>query len=296
MSTKIFNGYMLPNMSLKNLDAFVKKARKKMLEAHNEMGEEMTIKKAVRFLDMHCIYGAEKFEDVSQDGMKFRDTYSPYLWAYFGLNEKAQKAEQSDRRTDSDYDFKSNLCLFPIRGKILAMFFSQHQRFTDVWNSFDEVSEYNYWNNTDKPDELTDEQWERRRKDWDTALPGIGIPSENGFIIEFTKGFPSLFDMKLKENAHKYIDSLEKRATDYARQMVFGERYEQNTKGLNEEPLSLLTDMYIETNKWLKTEEGKVLIDKKAEELKEQLIPVVDFALLQTYFKDLPLGAEKNKE
>lgn len=48
------------------------------------------------------------------------------------------------------------------------------------------VYEYGYWNNTDQPDEVTDQQWREREKAWDK----LNAPRGDGlFIFQ-----PSLFD------------------------------------------------------------------------------------------------------
>lgn len=45
------------------------------------------------------------------------------------------------------------------------------------------IEEYNYWNNTDKPDTITDYEWEIRNKNWSK----IDIPILNGLNITFLK-------------------------------------------------------------------------------------------------------------
>jgi len=47
MSTKIFNGYSLPQMSFMGLDLFIKKIRVEIKKAHIELGTSMLIHRAV---------------------------------------------------------------------------------------------------------------------------------------------------------------------------------------------------------------------------------------------------------
>jgi hypothetical protein len=284
MSTKIFNGYKLPQMTLKELDLFIKEARQKMNEAHYTLGEIMLVERAVQLLDMYCLFGEDYVKEMLGDNDSFKDSSAPYLSAYFELCSKSMKSEKSDRRIDSMFDFKSSICLFPIRGKILALLFTQQQAFTSTWNSIEGVEEYCYWNNTDRPKEISRYQWDRRREDWETALPGIGIPSENGFIVEFTEGFPLLFEMKWAENAHKYIDSLDARANSYAKNIVFREKLEEVTKNSGKEDSM---KYYMEVGKWIKSDEGQNAITLKTEELKKILIPEITVDMLKTKFKDI---------
>jgi len=289
MSTKIFNGYKLPQMSLKELDLFIKKSKGEIRKAYIELGESMLIRKSIRLLDLFYIHGGEYVNEILNEDVNFNSHYSPYFLAHSDLVEDSRNSEKSGMLADSIFDLKSSICLFPVRGKILAMLFSQQRQFTSVWDSIEGVEEYCYWNNSDKPEDLSDSQWNRRKQDWDTALTGIGIPSECGFIVELTKGFPSLFDMKLKENASKYIstiDSLDTRASTYARNIVFNEQLDKNMEGIDKENSN---DVRNSTYKWLNTDDAKNSMVLKTEELKIILIPEITLDMLKTKFKDLKI-------
>lgn len=53
-------------------------------------------------------------------------------------------------------------------------------------NIFDE---YHYWDNTDKPNELSVAEWDERRKVWNAIFSKNGIPTEAGLIAELTPTF-----------------------------------------------------------------------------------------------------------
>lgn len=46
------------------------------------------------------------------------------------------------------------------------------------------IKEYGYWNNTDKPDELTEEEWDERRSDWNEVLDRSFLFTGTGFSID----------------------------------------------------------------------------------------------------------------
>lgn len=46
------------------------------------------------------------------------------------------------------------------------------------------IKEYGYWNNTDKPDELTEEEWDQRRSDWNEVLDRSFFFTGSGVSID----------------------------------------------------------------------------------------------------------------
>lgn len=62
-------------------------------------------------------------------------------------------------------------------GKILAYPYYSRNEYFDALMTMPEVSSYGYWNNTDQEDGVTDEQWDERRRDWDSLLE----PSDGTF-------------------------------------------------------------------------------------------------------------------
>lgn len=54
-----------------------------------------------------------------------------------------------------------------------------NKKYFSKWN----IEEYNYWDNTDPPDTITDYEWDLRRKNW----KGIDIPLFSGIAINFVK-------------------------------------------------------------------------------------------------------------
>lgn len=89
-------------------------------------------------------------------------------------------------------DFGAEVVWFPdtIHTQLLIPFF--HQRAYDaILDAMPGVSEYAYWNNSDKPEHVTDEEWDDRASVWNAVLPGAGVPSECGYSIRLLpEGIP----------------------------------------------------------------------------------------------------------
>ena len=108
---------------------------------------------------------------------------SPLSIAHWSIYERQKQIKISNLR-DPLVDFSFNLIVIPIKGKVLAIYYTEQNEYIEALMYMGEVSEYGYWNDSDKPAELTEEEWQTRREDWDIALPGIGIPADNGFDIQ----------------------------------------------------------------------------------------------------------------
>lgn len=105
---------------------------------------------------------------------------------------------QSDEITNKygDVNTKNEIILFPTKdNKILCQVFGDNiihlmesltynSQYQDFIIKYD-IKDYHYQNQTDQPEDISDEDWEKRRQDWDTYMPS-GIPSRDGICIELT--------------------------------------------------------------------------------------------------------------
>ena len=65
---------------------------------------------------------------------------------------------------------------------LVLVFGSQSQENIKALIKSGVVEDYGYWNNTDEPEDVTEEEWEERRKAW--SLIYNASPSEVGLLIE----------------------------------------------------------------------------------------------------------------
>jgi hypothetical protein len=99
------------------------------------------------------------------------------------LSSRAKDIAKTKTR-DPDADVSCEAC---VRRYGLALLYTENEEMRKAWESLEfegepVVKPWPYWNNTDKPDDLTDEEWDRRGKDCDEALGGHGClaPAECG--------------------------------------------------------------------------------------------------------------------
>jgi len=77
--------------------------------------------------------------------------------------------------------------VFMIAGKVLAVPFFGRSEITNIFKNHPKVSEYGYYDNSDKPEDISDYDWTIRHENWCEALGGdMSLsPVEAGSIIVF---------------------------------------------------------------------------------------------------------------
>lgn len=218
MSTKIFDAYKMKNISMNEMfefrEAIKEAALPKFEEAFLSDMEWKTKTAIVRALLFNAEYIAAKGNKKKEE-KRLKLTLD---WMYalkkqcgykgtreeFTLEEAANKyngifgspvmivpdmqKEECAKGTGSLYgsmsfhqlSSKRLLCMcfgLPIIRTVAEL--SKDKDFSEKYG----IKDYEYWNNTDKPDEISDREWNRRGRDWDKALPGLGVPAESGIVV-----------------------------------------------------------------------------------------------------------------
>lgn len=138
------------------------------------------------------------------------------------------------------------ICFFPYKKNILIMNCSDFL-FDDIYNSF-EFEDYSYWNNTDKPEDVSVREWNKRFKVWEEVCPDC--PANNSLMynphFNQVKNFPFLWKYEdLKEYFEKY--NAEKRFERYTRNHEFANQYTGKYK----------------PNPWIEVKEKMITINEK---------------------------------
>lgn len=72
-------------------------------------------------------------------------------------------------------------------GHIWALLHSHDADTIAAFESLDSVEPWPYWNNTERPDDVTEDEWEQRRLFWNRALPGAGVPARHCLTFAHTE-------------------------------------------------------------------------------------------------------------
>lgn len=203
MSTKIYQGFRFTD---KGLDAAYK-ALPAITDTIRPLAEQMSfdwlIGHAVRLHDKATVTG-EPFAHGSA-----------YFDAVGAVAEDLTNA--SKRMGRSPYDFGFSLCLglTPSR-KVIGICYTDRPALWDAFLGMPGISEYMYYNNSDRPENMSLKRWKTREKDWDDVL-GYDVPAQRMLtytvIPDYTLPIPN-------ENTVCNITEYDKRLRSLARDVT----------------------------------------------------------------------------
>lgn len=170
MSTKIYTGFRFNISDFATIHATLREYRAAAVAAYDDETSRSMVKLATLYYDLHqvALGGVGKpFDKATEMGRTFLGMSRRYFY-------------------DSDIAAGSTVSLLYHRRRWYGMVFSPLDRVECVW--FDEfcgpgkhASEYRYWNNTDRPDDVADAEWTRRGKVWDAVLSESWVPADAGY-------------------------------------------------------------------------------------------------------------------
>ena len=184
MSTKIYDGFYINETSIYDVMQFNQRIKPKLREIAMAEYQKVFVE-AMACMATYLKYGVEfTFADLNPSEFSGSNYRELSLFVARHFREVAIKNESavtiSEFCSDLGFDFK--VCYLPMKDKTLGIPYGENSVMTEAF--LKEVHDYGYWNNTDKPESVSEEEWKQREKDWDIVLPGIGIPSENGLICK----------------------------------------------------------------------------------------------------------------
>lgn len=178
MSTKIYNGFSLSGIkTLWELNDWVQQLRNQCLPlAIESVASEIARNAALKY-DMASLSGPHRADEGDGEPLPrsnpFHDAYLNFLKSY----QEIQKTGYRNPLVDFDF----NISLLPVEDRVLGIFESEQTSWRDVLFSHQEVEDYAYWNQVDRPSGLSQQEWEERARLWKEALPGGAAPDERGF-------------------------------------------------------------------------------------------------------------------
>lgn len=159
MSTKIYTGFRFTTNSWTTV-------HRHLMAFRSELGEVVRVDLAKRRAEEACL-----FIDRRALGLDNQEKESPYVRA-------ARGDIDEERRDPPTFD----VAVFPYGRRLYGMTFGlpMHE---NLWHSKPFVEPWGYWNNTDRPDDVTAAEWRRRRDVWDKILSN-GSPAMSGFLAK----------------------------------------------------------------------------------------------------------------
>jgi hypothetical protein len=139
MSTKIYNAWRFPHS---NLADFID-------QIHAHMMEKI-ISQAKKLME-----GVDKDYHPDKPGQLKKILFNAYILS------------KSHYRI---FNFDCGVNLYPQKRWIYALPYGGYYTFETFEPNGKNIEEYSYWNNSDKPDEISTRSWNTRAKNWDLAL------------------------------------------------------------------------------------------------------------------------------
>lgn len=203
MST-VYNGNIIRNTNIAEVFYLIKSKYKDFNETFNKEIKKDFVKALYKKLDESLISKKKKKEFTIQDfACDFHNTV-------FQLNKNIV--------------YNVDICLFPYKKDVYIMNYSDYI-YNDIYNNLN-FEDYSYWNNTDKPDDISTREWNKRLKIWDLLCPDC--PANNS--LRYSPCFNEIENMAflwkyddLKEYFEKY--NKEKRLENYNKNYEFSKEY-----------------------------------------------------------------------
>lgn len=171
MSTKLHHGYRLAE-GVDPFD-FLATVRAHIDPVRDRADARVLAERAVAIVDKAAVHGLTTHAgDNLADLMK-----TPLASAYLAWEDEQAKLRETDRRHDPNR-VELSFGRDPLTGRYGVLLFADEATLIAAFEAMPEVEAYGYWNNTDRPDEVTEAEWDERRAFWDRVLPGYQPPAE----------------------------------------------------------------------------------------------------------------------
>jgi hypothetical protein len=142
------------------------------------------------------------------------------------------------------------------------MVFSERSRWVDRWMEKEEIEDFAYWNNTDRPAEVSAKEWAARGKIWDDILRAnpAGTPGMSGLSAQCTDRMLRAGLEDVLECIPPFDDRVAARARECAMDSVYAAMKESGRLEEDDNPFSVL----LKIERWLGGEGSHVLEDERS--------------------------------
>lgn len=278
MSTRIYNAFRLPAMSLMELTAF--------MGVYRAQAREIMHRLYVREFARHVAETADALALGRPELPRHETLMSEAFWH---LDEQLRRGESSARR-DEGIDLSVSVSVFAIEGATLAMVHTEHAEYVEAFAALPQAESYDYQNSSDcRPEGVSKKAWQQRKRDWDAALPS-GVPADCGPGYRFpTATCLDRYRGILPEVAAAAA-SRRQRAEAKADDVLFARKHRKKVTADN---FGALVMRHL---RWLRTEDGQKARAAEADKIEKRLIELSEQTLqapLSTLFSRAAKAPEK---
>ncbi len=228
MSTKIYNGYRI-SVGERGMAGRLREVRESLGVTRTRLYRTLVVGAACALVD-----ATRLGEDPRIDGRRVSLDGSALGSAARVIDELIERAEASARR-DPEFDLGVSLTLvWGDDGQLYGLLYCERQEFVDAFTALDGVEAWPYWDNTEGPEDVSDEEWHERGATWNRLLGG-GAPAEVGVTWSLNGARDAGRAWFLDERAtiEEYIPERDARARGLARSIALREMAEERLDNLD---------------------------------------------------------------
>lgn len=219
MSTKIYNGFRWKGA--KSLDYVYRSLpalRESVVKLAAKESARTVIKVAVDIYDKMTLHN-----DTTSD--------SALGLAYSLIEKQLEVAKETN--SPCVFDFGFNICLGITSDKnVIGMYFSGVKEMRDGFLTIDCIEDYHYQTVTDRPRNVSEARWNKRRQHWNEILEGSHIPAQRmltyTIIPDYTIPIPDETEME------NYIPSFSSRLLKNATAVTLSKACEEGLDNIND--------------------------------------------------------------
>lgn len=267
MSTKIYNAYKFKeNLSIKELNNTINLWRKMCKTIVEKEYAKIILRKYTSLIDMKLIYGDKKINELLElnkekpnmiqiltalKNEKYRELLFFIHMYYSDIINKESQSHIKNILT-------CKMTIHPLENKTIFMLFG-NQNLINMIEQQDIVEDYHYQNQTDKPDEISEKEWNERCMDWNDAIGPDYIPINHGLSATLINKDDNEFSFL---NQYTTVNGISEDLFPTIKQRI------QSVLDMSEPPDAPNTTKYSEWSKYTKSE---TYITWKSEKTKEFL-------------------------
>ena len=266
MSIKIYTGFILRATTLEG-------ALDKIHVLRRDVKDLARVRMA-RCMGQKCAARLDRYaaRDLFPEGGSIPRLQNPMSDVWMELLDEHREAKAHHRRNlDTDYEF--TMTLHPDNGDILGMSFVEEDGWHSHWMQGEGVEDYCYFNNTDRPEALTEAEWEEREGRWNSVLdrdPGCR-PAFAGITANIHEGDPPVAKV---EDVLDYLPDFEARASKLSFEIMHSHAIARlHADATNELSTSAIVSALYKLQDHVQTEEGRAERDLMISKLGERLAP-----------------------
>ena len=206
MSTKLYEAFKLPKMTITVFFKKVELLKKEMNKLVQKEYEEALIKECLEIYDHMTVF--------PESNVFYKNIKNSHANIMRIVNDKMDYQNGCYRKKSFLQLFYANIQFYEYKGIMYAI---PRARKTNEINKLikriTKAKSYGYWNNTDRPSGLSQREWKEREKEWDNVFGNKSWDTSNAknnlkleVSADVFKYNSSLHSLKMKHNIQKILN------------------------------------------------------------------------------------------